>query len=80
MQFVSNLSLQEKKILALISKGLQSHAIAELLFISDHTVKNHKTNICAKLNFNTITELYQFAFVNATLLQDWGGVETSLSG
>jgi DNA-binding CsgD family transcriptional regulator len=74
------LSIQEKKILHLVSLGLKSKQIAERLFISPHTIKNHKSNICRKLNFKTTAEMYIYAFSNAALLQKWGGVETCLSG
>ena len=65
------LSSQERKIISLIAEGKQSQAIA--LFISPHTVKNHKTNICRKLNLSGCIELYQYAVINATELQDGGG-------
>ena len=71
----TTLSHQEYLILSLIAKGKQSRAIADALFISPHTVKNHKTNICRKLNLNGCTELYQYAVINATMLQNWGGVK-----
>lgn len=79
MHTLINLSIQEKKILQLISIGFKSKQIAEKLFISPHTVKNHKSNICLKLNLRTTAELYFYVFSNATLLQE-GGVETFLTG
>lgn len=69
----TTLSHQECLILSLIAKGKQSRAIADALFISPHTVKNHKTNICRKLNLNGCMELYQYAVINATELQNGGG-------
>ncbi|OYU67353.1 MAG: hypothetical protein CFE22_04605 [Cytophagaceae bacterium BCCC1] len=80
MHTLNNLSPQEKKILQLISLGFKSKQIAEKLFISTHTVKNHKSNICIKLNFKTTAELNFYAFSNAALLQDLGGADTYLSG
>lgn len=77
---IHTLSLQEKKILNLVSKGLKSKAISETLFISPHTVKNHKSNICLKLNLKTTTELYIYAFSNASLFQGIEGIETCLTG
>jgi DNA-binding CsgD family transcriptional regulator len=73
MHTLIDLSIQEKKILHLVSLGLKSKQIAEKLFISPHTVKNHKSNICLKLNLKTTAELYIYAFSNATLLQNRGG-------
>ncbi len=73
-QLNTTLSHQECLVLSLIAKGKQSQAIADALFISPHTVKNHKTNICRKLNLNGCMELYQYAVINATELQNGGGV------
>jgi len=43
------LTPQELKILTLIGKGLGSSQLADKLFVSKHTIKNHKTNITRKL-------------------------------
>jgi DNA-binding CsgD family transcriptional regulator len=72
-QLNSTLSHQECLVLSLIAKGKQSQAITDSLFISPHTVKNHKTNICRKLNLSGCMELYQYAVINATELQNGGG-------
>ncbi|WP_272437695.1 helix-turn-helix transcriptional regulator [Terrihalobacillus insolitus] len=44
-----SLSKREKEVLALVVQGLSNKDIALQLFISDHTVKNHLTNIFQKL-------------------------------
>ncbi|RTQ45902.1 response regulator transcription factor [Hymenobacter gummosus] len=43
------LGSQERKVLALIGRGLSAKQMAEQLFVSTHTIKNHKTNITRKL-------------------------------
>ena len=67
------LSSQERKIISLIAEGYKSHYIADKLCISPHTVKNHKTNICQKLNLSNTTELLGYAILNAAMLQNEGG-------
>jgi DNA-binding NarL/FixJ family response regulator len=47
---LKELSLSEYKILDLIAKQKKSKEIAEMLFISDKTVRNHRYNIIKKLN------------------------------
>ncbi len=42
----------ELKIVLLISKGMSSNEIAELLFVSIKTVENHRSNICRKLHLD----------------------------
>jgi DNA-binding NarL/FixJ family response regulator len=44
------LSLSEYKILDLIAKQKKSKEIAEMLFIAEKTVRNHRYNIIKKLN------------------------------
>ncbi|MCI3922787.1 helix-turn-helix transcriptional regulator [Paenibacillus sp. TRM 82003] len=43
------LSKREKEVLLLIARAKSNKEIAQLLFISEHTVKNHLTNIFGKL-------------------------------
>ncbi|MFC7687006.1 EAL domain-containing protein [Ureibacillus sp. GCM10028918] len=44
------LSTREVDVFSLIVEGLSNKEISEKLFISEHTVKNHITNILSKLN------------------------------
>lgn len=46
---LAQLTPQEIKVLALIGRGLGSSQMASQLFVSPHTIKNHKTNITRKL-------------------------------
>ena len=47
------LTPREVEILRLISTGLNNQAIAERLFISEHTVHRHVANTLAKLNVSS---------------------------
>jgi len=52
----SPLSERETEVLSLVSKGRTNREIAEELFISEKTVKNHVTSILRKLNVADRTE------------------------
>ncbi|MGB0385699.1 MAG: response regulator [Ardenticatenaceae bacterium] len=55
------LSKQELRILALISTGKSNKKIAEVLQISDGTVRNYVTNLMRKLNVGSRVEAAVFA-------------------
>lgn len=44
-----NLTVRERDVLALLTRGLDNGEIANTLFLSPHTVKNHVSSILAKL-------------------------------
>jgi DNA-binding CsgD family transcriptional regulator len=54
---VSLFSKRESEIINLISLGYRTSTIAEMLFISLHTVKNHRKNIFKKANVKNCMEL-----------------------
>ncbi len=58
---VEDLSEREKEIIQCLAKGQNSKAIAETLFISEHTVKTHRRNIMHKLNVKTSAALIHVA-------------------
>lgn len=47
---VGRLTSREREVLALMAEGRSNKAIAERLFVSDHTVEKHIQNILAKLD------------------------------
>jgi LuxR family transcriptional regulator, maltose regulon positive regulatory protein len=47
------LTVRELEVLRLISVGLSNHAIAQRLFISEHTVHRHVANTLTKLNVSS---------------------------
>lgn len=51
------LTMREKEILHLVSNGMSNQQIATQLFISEHTVKAHISNILKKLNLSNRTQL-----------------------
>jgi len=55
------LTSREQEIMVLLAEGLPSKKIAEKLFISPKTVKNHRTNIFRKLNLHSTIELIRYA-------------------
>ena len=57
-----NITKREKEILILMGKGLNTPQIAESLFISYHTVENHKRNLRLKTNSKTSAELMGHAY------------------
>jgi DNA-binding NarL/FixJ family response regulator len=57
----ADLSRRELEVLRLVATGLSNQAIAEVLFISPHTVANHVRNILAKTGSANRTEAAAFA-------------------
>ena len=60
----SELSKREVEILRMVALGHTNQAIAELLFISKHTVVTHRKKITAKLGIKTISGLTVYALLN----------------
>lgn len=55
------LTNRESQILSCIANGMTTKAIADYLGISPKTVENHRTNIMAKLNVQSMAELLAYA-------------------
>ena len=47
------LGKREKELLSLVAQGLTNSEIATILFVSEHTVKQHMRNIMGKLHAHT---------------------------
>lgn len=60
-QRLNELSQREFEILRLVSSGLRNKAIAEQLYISEKTVKNHLTRIFKKIEVNDRVQATLFA-------------------
>jgi two-component system response regulator DevR len=58
---LESLSVQERRILELLSEGMSNREIAEQMFLAEKTVKNYVSNLLAKLGFQRRTEAALFA-------------------
>ncbi|GIP41049.1 hypothetical protein J31TS4_43290 [Paenibacillus sp. J31TS4] len=56
------LSSREQEVLRLVATGRSNREIAETLFISEHTVKNHMTNIFQKLGVTDRSQLIALVY------------------
>ena len=59
----ASLTARERKIIHVIvqGNGALNKTLADRLFISDHTLRNHLTSIYQKLGVNNRLELYVYA-------------------
>lgn len=74
MRTISELTNQERRVLALVAKGSRNAKIALELCISTRTVENHLYRIFDKLGVSSRTEAAIFALHNNLL------TDTELSG
>ena len=58
------LTNREMEVLRCIAKGFSNQDIAQALFVSEKTVKNHLTNIFRKLNVNDRTQALIYVLKN----------------
>lgn len=63
------LTKRETEILSQVIKGLTNREIAEALYISENTVKNHLRNIMEKLNINNRVQAATYALREGWLKQ-----------
>jgi DNA-binding NarL/FixJ family response regulator len=61
------LTEREREVLGLVSEGLTNAAIAERLFVSVHTVRNHVANLSAKLGARSKLEALSIAMRDGLL-------------
>jgi DNA-binding NarL/FixJ family response regulator len=58
---LASLSPREREVLRLIASGANNREIAQALYISERTVKNHVTSILSRLNLRDRTQAALFA-------------------
>lgn len=63
-EMIEALTKREYEVLILIAEGLNNRSIAERLFISEKTVKNHISNIFKKIEVNDRVQATIFTFKN----------------
>ncbi|MBW4829114.1 MAG: response regulator transcription factor [Clostridiaceae bacterium] len=61
---IEALTKREYEVLTLVAEGLNNREIAERLFISEKTVKNHVSNIFKKIDVNDRIQAAIFAYKN----------------
>jgi DNA-binding NarL/FixJ family response regulator len=59
---IASLTEREREILALVCQGLKNKQVADALFISEATVRNHLTSILGKLQLSDRFQLALFAY------------------
>jgi response regulator RpfG family c-di-GMP phosphodiesterase/DNA-binding CsgD family transcriptional regulator len=59
---LNTLSPRELEVISCMAKGLSNKEIASRLYISEHTVKNHISNIFQKLNLSDRTSVVSLAY------------------
>jgi DNA-binding NarL/FixJ family response regulator len=55
------LTPREREVLKLIAEGKSNKEVADLLFVSVHTVERHRANIMEKLNLKKTADLVKYA-------------------
>lgn len=73
---LDTLSQREKEIIGCVVRGMTNKEIAEMLFISVHTVITHRRNITRKLQIHSAAGLTIYAIVNK--LVELGKVKMNL--
>lgn len=66
----ARLTTRELDVLACIAKGFSNQDIAQALFVSEKTVKNHLTNIFRKLHVNDRTQALIYVIKNKIMTLD----------
>lgn len=63
-QFDSRISDAEMRVMRLVYEGLSNEDIADKLYLSPHTVKNHIKSVYLKLGIHEKSEFIQYVHKN----------------
>src|SRR5690625_2255467 len=74
------LSVREREVLCLIAKGYTNQEIAQKLFISPHTVKNHVSRIYQKIGMDDRTKVALWAVRRGLVSLDADDTEAEQRG
>jgi DNA-binding NarL/FixJ family response regulator len=74
----TELTSREREVLQLVSDGLTTQAVADILNISHHTVTRHRANLMQKLNVHNQMELLRAAIAKGLVVAA-GGNATRIS-
>ncbi len=66
----SKLTDREREVLQLIAEGYSTREIAQLLHISEKTVRAHRTNLMSKLDVHNTAELVRYAIRKGVIRSD----------
>lgn len=66
IEFPNELTKREQQVLGFLSKGYSNKKIAELLFLSIHTINTHRNNLYRKLGVNSHAEAVLWALGHQT--------------
>ena len=63
-QFYSHISNAEMRVMQMVYQGANNEEIADKLYLSPHTVKNHIKSVYIKLDIHEKSEFIQYAHKN----------------
>lgn len=70
----STLTSREQEIMRLLVEGHSAKEAADMLFISQKTVENHRSNIMRKLGLSSTVDLIRYAArIGLIDIEDWAG-------
>ncbi|WP_293957699.1 MULTISPECIES: response regulator transcription factor [unclassified Sphingobacterium] len=66
---VPKLTRREKEVLSLVAKGMTTNEIADVLFISSHTVESHRKNLMEKFQTKSVTAAVKSALEYGLIIE-----------